>query len=89
MRPVFSFRVRGGYTVRVGRLLTEHAGHRPVCCGFRRVQVSEPGALVQDGRSRLLDVRQLRRDYRRAYESKPRKLTRAERRANLLAAGLW
>lgn len=66
MRTVFSFRV-GKFTVRVGPLRLRHPGHRPCCCGYRQISVTEPGAVCELGQSSITDARQLRRAYRRAY----------------------
>lgn len=81
MRTVFSFRV-GAHTVRVGNLRLEHAGHRPCCCGYRQISVTEPGEVCEQARCSITDVRKLRRAYRRAYRSISPARKRALRRAH-------
>lgn len=80
MRTVFSFRV-GKHTVRVGPLRTQTSGHRPCCCGYRRVSVMEPGEVNELSCSSLYDPRKLRRAYRRAYRTMTPARKRALRRA--------
>lgn len=68
MKTSFSFRLPGRITVQVGPLRTRYPGHRSVCCGFRRVRVSDPYGVWSDAQNSLTDPRKLRRAYRRAYD---------------------